>query len=91
MLTTDQKESILRRAGLTVPAFPFGAGTGQQQQADAAPLVKYALQADAVPDPRVHWARTVDALFAEYSNARASRSLREAEQSRHRGRSLNAV
>jgi hypothetical protein len=91
MLTTVQKESILRRAGLTVPVFPFGNGVGQQQQADGAPIVRHTLQADARQDPQEHWARTIDALFAEYSAARAARSLREAELSRCRDGSLRSV
>jgi len=84
MLTTDQKETILRRAGVTVPAFPFGSGHDQQQQADARPIVQPDRQADARHDPQQAWARTIDALFAEYSAARAAQSLHEAEQHRRR-------
>jgi len=91
MLTTDQKETILRKAGVTVPAFPFGASGDQQQQADARPIVKRALQADARPDPHDHWARTIDALFAEYSAARAARSLLESDLARRRDASSRST
>jgi hypothetical protein len=89
MLTTDQKATILRRAGVTVPAFPFRSGGDQQQQADARPIVKQEQQADARHDPHAQWARTIDALFAAYSTARAAQSLYEAEQSRRDGAPLS--
>ena len=36
MLTTDQKETILRRAGVAVPAFPSRYSSDQQHQSAAA-------------------------------------------------------
>ena len=85
MLTTDQKETILRRAGVAVPAFPSrDPSDQQQQQADAAPIVKETMQADGQQNRIDQWARTIDALFVEYSTARAVRSLRDAEVVRRR-------
>ena len=78
MLTTDQKEAILRRAGVTVPAFPSPRARDQQQQ-------QQQQQADGPEDAAKQWARTIDTLFAEYSAARAARSLREAEETRQLG------
>jgi len=71
MLTTDQKETILRRAGVAVPAFPSPRASDQQQH-----------QADDPQNAAEHRARTIDTLFVEYSAARAARSLREAEEIR---------
>jgi len=75
MLTTDQKETILRRAGVAVPAFPSPRASDQQQQQ----------QADGPKNAAEQWARTIDTLFVEYSAARAARSLREAEETRQLG------
>ena len=82
MLTTDQKETILRRAGVAVPAFPSRRPSDQQQQADAEPILKGNMQADGRQNTAEHWARTIDALFVEYSAARAASSLRDAEEAR---------
>jgi len=83
MLTTDQKEVILRRAGVAIPAFPVCSlpSQPQQQQGDPSPPSRVRLQAGAEPRTAVdQWSRTIDALFAEYSAARAARSLREADE-----------
>jgi len=85
MLTTDQKEAILRRAGVAVPALPSHRSSDQQQQADAEPILKGDVQADGRHNAAERWARTIDALFVEYSAARAARSLREAEAARQLG------
>ncbi|MBT2304030.1 hypothetical protein J7E70_26685 [Variovorax paradoxus] len=85
MLTTDQKETILRRAGVAVPAFPSSRSCDQQQQADARPILKDHLQADEQRNVAQRWARTIDAPFVEYSAARAARSLRGAEEARRLG------
>lgn len=86
MLTTDQKETILRRAGVAVPAFPSRRPSDQQQhQSDAEPILKGNMQADGRQKPAEQWARTIDALFVEYSAARAARSLRDAEEARQLG------
>ena len=77
MLTTDQKETILRRAGVAVPAFPSPRASDQQQQQQQ--------QADGPKNAAEQWARTIDTLFVEYSAARAARSLREAEETRQLG------
>ncbi|CAN7775334.1 hypothetical protein LJR084_007850 [Variovorax sp. LjRoot84] len=85
MLTTDQKETILRRAGVAVPAFPSRRPSDQQQQSDAEPILKGRMLADGRQKAVEHWARTIDALFVEYSAARAARSLRDAEEARQLG------
>ena len=82
MLTTDQKETILRRAGVAVPAFPSPRSSDQPQQADAEPILKHNMQAHGQQNAAERWARTIDALFVEYSAARAARSLRDAEEAR---------
>ena len=82
MLTTDQKETILRRAGVAVPARPSGRSCDQQQQADAGSILGDKMQAGGQQDAAGRWARTIDALFVEYSAARAARSLRDAEEAR---------
>jgi hypothetical protein len=81
MLTTDQKETILRRAGVAVPAFPFHRPS-DRQQSDAEPILKGNMQADGRQKAAEQWARTIDALFVEYSATRAARSLRDAEEAR---------
>ncbi|MEP6721162.1 MAG: hypothetical protein ABJA77_06945 [Variovorax sp.] len=73
MLTTDQKETILRRAGVAVPAFPSPGCADQQHQADCEPSAAR------------RWARTIETLFVEYSAARAAKSLRDAEETRQLG------
>jgi hypothetical protein len=85
MLTTDQKEAILRRAGVAIPSFPARglASQQQQQQGDPSPRIWTSLQAGAEPGAAVEqWTRAIDALFAEYS---AARSLRDADEARRRG------
>jgi len=82
MLTTDQKETILRRAGVAVPARPSGRSCDQQQQADAGSILGDKMQAGGQQDVAGRRARTIDALFVEYSAARAARSLRDAEEAR---------
>ena len=86
MLTTAQKETILRRAGVAVPAFPSRNTSEQQPQADAEPILKENMQADGRQNTAEHWVRTIDALFVEYSAARAARSLRDAEAIRQLSR-----
>jgi hypothetical protein len=82
MLSTDQKETILRRAGVAVPARPSRRSSDQQQQADAGSISGQNIQAGGQQDAARRWARTIDALFVEYSAIRAARSLRDAEEAR---------
>lgn len=85
MLTTDQKETILRRAGVAVPASPARRPSDQEHQSGAEPILKDTLQADGRQQTAQQWARTIDTLFVEYSAARAARSLRDAEEARQLG------
>lgn len=85
MLTTDQKATILRRAGVAVPAFPARRPSDQQHQAGAESTLKSNLQAEGRRMAAEQWARTIDTLFVEYSAARAARSLRDAEEARQLG------
>lgn len=84
MLTTQQKEAILRKAGVALPDPDRGNAAvhaGQLQQADAQPLARTsAMQAGGQADSQAQWARTIDLLFVEYTTARAARSLRDAQQ-----------
>jgi hypothetical protein len=85
MHTTDQKATILRRAGVAVPAFPARRPSDQQHQAGAESTLKSNLQAEGRRMAAEQWARTIDTLFVEYSAARAARSLRDAEEARQLG------
>jgi hypothetical protein len=82
MLTPEQKETILRKAGVAVPAIPSRNLASQQQQADGERIPKQNAQLDGRHDPFEQWARAIDALFAEYTAARAAKSLRDAEEIR---------
>lgn len=81
MLTTEQKEKILRSAGVTVPDYPRQdadtlAGQ-QQQQGTANPLHgRFAAAAEA------QWRDAIDTLFVTFAAGRAARSLRESGQAR---------
>src|SRR5580765_7335197 len=81
MLTTDQKEAILREAGVATPAFPSpGVLWRQQRQHDAAPGSRTNPQAGMDPGTAAkQWAHAINTLYVEYSAARAARSLRKAE------------
>ena len=82
MLTTEQKETILRKAGVAVPVCPVG-GSAVPQQVQVTPPLEEGLSAgkrEAIDQ----WTRTIDTLFVEYSAARAARSLRHAEEARIR-------
>ena len=84
MLTIDQKEAILRWAGVSTPAFPSpGVLWRQQRQHDAAPSSR--TNPHAVLDPGTaakQWAHAINTLFVAYSAARAAQSLRKAEEAR---------
>jgi len=71
MLTIDQKAAILRKAGITVPAFPDRSPRSQGSADDA----------EAALAAAVHrWSEAIDVLYVQYAAARAARSLRDAEQ-----------
>ncbi|MDM0109375.1 hypothetical protein QTH97_30925 [Variovorax sp. J22R24] len=86
MLTTDQKEAILRSAGVAVP-------DRAAVDADARALEGARLQAakdgqGAARSPREatsQWARTIETLYVEYVARRAAKSLRDAEEARQFG------
>lgn len=84
MLTTDQKEAILRVAGVATPAFPSPGGLWRQQwQHDAAPGSKTSPQAGMDPGTVAkQWAQAINTLFVVYSAARTARSLLKAEEAR---------
>ncbi|WP_200936030.1 hypothetical protein [Variovorax sp. Root411] len=84
MLTADQKEAILRGAGVATPAFPSpGVLWRQQRQHDAAPGSRTNPQAGMDTDLAAkQWAHAINTLFIAYSAARAARSLRKAEEAR---------
>jgi len=84
MLTTDQKEAILRVAGVATPAFPSpGVLWRQQWQHDAASGSKTSPQAGMDPGTAAkQWAQAINTLFVAYSAARTARSLRKAEEAR---------
>lgn len=77
MLTTDQKEAILRRAGVTVPPFPSGA----MQNDEGAPGFAIAVE---------QWARSIETLYVAYVARRAAQSLRDDEASRQLDARSNA-
>jgi hypothetical protein len=84
MLTTDQKEVILRGAGVATPAFPSpGVLWRPQRQHDAAPGSRTNPQAGMDSDTAAkQWAHAINTLFVAYSAARAARGLRKAEEAR---------
>ncbi|MGO4392749.1 hypothetical protein AB4Z46_15480 [Variovorax sp. M-6] len=85
MLTTDQKEAILRRAGIAVPDFPPGHANTQKRNSDQPNTSMSPEQRGAQAARRVaieQWAATIDALYVEYVAARAAKSLRDAEEVR---------
>ena len=84
MLTTDQKEAILRGAGVATPAFPSpGVLWRQQRQHDAAPGSRTNPQAGMDPGTAAkQWADAINRLFVADAAARAARSLRKAEEAR---------
>lgn len=71
MLTIDQKEAILRRAGTAVPAFPERNPAAHVRDHDADIEHKAAIQ---------RWTEAIDVLYVQYAAARAAKSLRDAEQ-----------
>lgn len=73
MLTIDQKEAILRRAGIQVPSFPGSPPTADPRDHEADTEHKAALQ---------RWREAIDVLYVQYAAARAAKSLRDAEQAR---------
>ncbi|MDM0066199.1 hypothetical protein [Variovorax sp. J31P207] len=71
MLTIDQKEAILRRAGVTVPAFPERHPDTHPKDHDAEAEHKARLQ---------RWTEAIEVLYVQYAAARAAKSLRDAEE-----------
>lgn len=69
MLTPDQKEVILRRAGIAVPIFPERRLQAQERDAEAE-------HASAVH----RWSEAIDVLYVQYAAARAAKSLRDADE-----------
>jgi hypothetical protein len=87
MLTTDQKETILRRAGVPVPAFPTRPlPVKGRDQPDGAKAPTNHLAEDAEKEAAAaEWVKAINALYVEYSAARAAKSLRDAEEARRLG------
>jgi hypothetical protein len=81
MLTTDQKEAILRRAGIAVPEFPPGDLQAQARAPDAHDGTLSCAKRTAA-QAREQWAATIAALWVEFVARRAAKSLREAEDAR---------
>ena len=82
MLTTDQKETILRKAGFAVPAFPtrpLRAREHDQPEHAGAPTKDLGEDA-AMRAAAAEWVKTIDTLYVEYSAARAAKSLRDADE-----------
>ncbi|MDM0052971.1 hypothetical protein [Variovorax sp. J22R115] len=85
MLTTDQKEAILRRAGVAVPDFPSGPPRSKAQEPDARGNAAWSGKRSVSGSRRAaigQWAATIDALYVEYVARRAAKSLRDAEEAR---------
>ena len=85
MLTTYQKEAILRRAGIAVPAAGTGGQNGQLMQADAECFFEQGVQAGSRPLADAQRSLTIDALFDKYTAHRAAKSLRDDDAARHAG------
>ena len=84
MLTIDQKETILRKAGVAVPAFPIPRLARQDRDRDEGVRVpSEEREAHAAHKAAAaQWARTIETLYVEYVTARAAGSLRNAEEAR---------
>ena len=80
MLTTEQKEKILRLAGIKVPDYPRpeAAVHSTQQQQGTSNLSPTGPSAQAA----AQWTKAIETLFVQYSAERAARSLRESEEAR---------
>lgn len=87
MLTTDQKETILRKAGVTVPAFPTHPLRAKEhdQLEGARDPTKDLAEGAAKRAAAAEWAKAIDTLYVEYSAARAAKSLRDAEEAQRLG------
>lgn len=96
MLSTEQKEVILRKAGIATPPYPHRRSLlqegDQDGEASASPRQLVAGNgddADARDAAEAHatdaWIRAVDKLYSDYALARAAHSLREAEHARTGG------
>jgi len=96
MLTTLQKATILRKAGIEIPASPVrkppihdrhGAGPAHpaRSQHDVGAEEEHPSEAapeNPMPVAMHRWAREIDNLFVTYAAARAAKSLRDAEAAR---------
>jgi len=94
MLSTEQKEVILRKAGVATPPFPrrrLPLQEGDQEgEASASHRQLVAGDRDSGDEAAVArqdeatdaWIKAVDKLYADYALARAAHSLLEAEQAR---------
>ena len=85
MLTIDQKETILRKAGVAVPEFPAGhpgaKARGPDARDDPAVSGKRA-QSESRRAAIEQWAASIEALYVEYVARRAAKGLRDAEDAR---------
>jgi hypothetical protein len=82
MLSTQLKAQILARVGVTVPSCPTAAQLGLghgQPGANGAPQQQATANGGALD---AGWRREVEILYAQYSAARAAKSLRESEEAR---------
>ena len=75
MLTQDQKEAILRAAGVEIPQ--RGSGSQAQQQTQDDQNTGSEAQADGRAQTAKTYALAIEALFDRYVEQRALHSLRE--------------
>ncbi|MDM0078475.1 hypothetical protein QTH90_28990 [Variovorax sp. J2P1-59] len=88
MLTIDQKERILRQAGVAVPDFPPGHARTAARNPDVgekAMSSKARMPPEARQEAVAQWAASIEALYVEYVAKRAAKSLRDAEDARRLG------
>lgn len=85
MLTTDQKEAILRRAGVVVPDFPPGHSktiASERGAHDTSAVQAGGSASNSSREPIGPWAETIETLYVEYVARRAAKSLRDSEDAR---------
>ncbi len=85
MLTTDQREAILRKAGVAVPDFPAEnprIGPAHPGARGNAVLPGKRAMSQSRREALERWTASIEALYVEYVARRAAKSLRDAEEAR---------
>jgi hypothetical protein len=82
MLTIDQKETILRKAGVAVPDLPSSTKAREPDARDDPAASGKRAQSESRRAAIEQWAASIEALYVEYVARRAAKGLRDAEDAR---------